>query len=122
MPTLAIAGGTSPSHGRSITIGIFEQYPEGQWTPLILSRSTKRPLWLQAVDPDERVKVVATDYSSKQSITDAIKGVHTFLSVVLTRDATQAETMIRMLDAALDAGVERFVPSYWGVGVNAWGR
>lgn len=120
MPTVAIAGGTSPSHGRSITIAILEQYSDGKWTPLILSRSAKRPLWLQAVDPHERVKIIAVDYNSKQSIVEAIKGAHALLSVLLTKDATQGETMIRMLDAAVDAGVQRFVPSYWGVGVNAW--
>lgn len=123
MSIVAIAGGTSASLGRAITTAILEQYPDGRWKPMILSRSTKRPLWLRAVDPQEtRVEIVAVDYASVDSIKAALVEVHTLLSVVLAKDGSQSETLIRLLSAAVDSGVKRYVPSYWGVGVDGWDK
>lgn len=68
------------------------------------------------------VEVIAVDYGSRESLAAALTGAHTLLSVILTKDATQAETMVRLLDAAVDSSVKRYVPSYWGVGTHAWDK
>lgn len=122
MPIVAIAGGTSPSLGRSLVLGVLEQHPDGKWAPLILSRSNKRPLWLQAIDPDAtRVKVAAVDYALQSSIAAQLKVAHTLISVA-TDLKDQPGLQIRLLDAACDAELKRFVPSYWAVGINGWKR
>ena len=120
MPVVAIAGGTSSGLGRAITIAILEQYGDGAWTPVILSRSETRPLWLQAVDPETHIHVLAVDYSSKSSLLDALQGVHTCISVILAKDFSHESTMVNLLDAAIEAGCSRYVPSHWGVGPLAW--
>lgn len=122
MPVVAIAGGTSPSLGRSITLAVLERYSLGEWTSIILSRYEKRPLWLQAIDPQKLVEVVAVDYGDKASIGRALKrnGVDICISVILTKDHNQLKVMIDLLDAAIEAGVKRFVPSYWGPSPQGW--
>lgn len=62
------------------------------------------------------------DYASVDSIKAALVEVHTLLSVVLAKDGSQSEILIRLLNAAVDSAVKRYVPSYWGVGVDGWDK
>lgn len=120
MPTLAVAGGTSPSLGRAIVTAVFAQT---SWNVLILSRSTRSPMWLRAIDQDaRRHKIAAVDYGSVDSLTTALKSqdVHTLASVTSAVDGTQAQTQINLLHASVNAGCKRFAPSQWGFGPKGW--
>ncbi|KAL5612644.1 hypothetical protein BROUX41_004261 [Berkeleyomyces rouxiae] len=120
MPTLALAGGTSPSLGRAIVTAVFAQT---SWNVLILSRSTRSPIWLRAIDQyTQRYKIAAVDYASVDSVARALAGqeVHTLVSVTSAVDGTQAQTQINLLQAAVSAGCKRLAPSQWGFGHKGW--
>ncbi|CAH0043779.1 unnamed protein product [Clonostachys solani] len=120
MPTLALAGGTSPSLGRAIVTAVFAHT---SWNVLILSRSTRPPIWLRAIDQHaKRHKIAAVDYGSVDSLATTLKGqaVHTLVSVTSAVDGTQAQTQINLLRAAVSAGCKRFAPSQWGFGPKGW--
>ncbi|KAL4770670.1 NmrA-like family protein [Aspergillus nidulans var. acristatus] len=123
MPILALAGGTSPSLGRAIVTALLAAPHGSRWKTVILSRSTERPLWLRAVDPDEvRVEVRAVDYLSVESLASALSGAHTTISVTSAVDGTQREIQLNLLHASVKAGCARFAPSQWGFGPAGWER
>ncbi|KAF2193936.1 NmrA-like family protein [Zopfia rhizophila CBS 207.26] len=120
MPTLALAGGTSPSLGRAIITTLLSQRPV-IWKIVILSRSSHIPFWLRAVDQaGTHSQICAVDYHSMESLASALKGVHTVVSVTSAIDGTQAQIQINLLNAAVKAGCERFAPSQWGFGLRGW--
>lgn len=112
MPLVVIAGGTSKSLGRSITQAIITAYPDGKWKPIILSRSDKPPSWASKL-PRSSFEIRKVDYSSPSSLDAALKGSHTVISVILGKDETHVTHQISLLEAAVRAGVKRFVPSDW---------
>ena len=57
------------------------------------------------------VKVVPVDYSSLESLTNAFRGQD---AVVSTLAMVAMDTQTRMIDAAIAAGVKRFLPSEFG--------
>ncbi|KAH7139051.1 hypothetical protein B0J11DRAFT_588692 [Dendryphion nanum] len=119
MPTLAIAGGTSASLGRAITTALLQN--ANQWNAVILSRTSRVPTWLRAVDPDSaRTQICAVDYMSTKSLQAALKGVDTVVSVTSAYDGTQPQIQINLLHAAVQAGCKRFAPSQWGFGPKGW--
>jgi hypothetical protein len=121
MPTLAIAGGTSPSLGRAITTATFASSHTSSWNIILLSRSARIPLWLRAVDQDEkRTDIRVVDYHDLESLTLALKDVHTVISVTCAVDGTQAQIQINLLKAAVNAGCKRFAPSQWSFGPIAY--
>lgn len=121
MPTLALAGGTSPSLGRAIVTAILEDQRLSAWNLVILSRSSHIPTWLRAIDPDAKRHIIhRVDYRSTDSLAHALQGVHTVVSVTSATDGTQATTQINLLDSALSAGCKRFAPSRWGLGCEGW--
>ncbi len=72
MITVAVAGGTAPGLGRAIVTAI-QQYPD-QLRVIVLSRQTSTvPSWLEESD----IEVRKVDYSSRDSLYDALRGVHT---------------------------------------------
>ncbi|KAF2740278.1 NAD(P)-binding protein [Polyplosphaeria fusca] len=117
MITIAIAGGTSLGLGRSI-VRAAKSYPS-QLQPIVLGRkSSQTPAWLE----QEGVEVRKVDYADENSLVEALKGVHTVLSVLLAKDGTWASTQISLLNASLRAGVSRFAPAEWGCGTRASAR
>lgn len=71
MITIAVAGGTSPGLGRDIVTALLAHPTD--FNPVILSRSSKRPTWLAALD----VEIRTVDYTSQSSLVSALAGVHT---------------------------------------------
>jgi len=121
MPTLAIPGGTSASLGRSIVNAVLAKQKPNKWNLVILSRSTRTPTWLRALDPKaDHHTIRAVDYSSVDSLTSALQGVHTVVSVTSAVDGTQAQTQINLLHATIRAGCKRFSPSQFGFGYKGW--
>ncbi|KAF2012742.1 NmrA-like family protein [Aaosphaeria arxii CBS 175.79] len=119
MPILAIAGGTSASLGRAITTSLLQNTK--QWNAVILSRTTRAPTWLRAVDPDsKRTQIRKVDYMSIESLHAALKDVDTVVSVTSAVDGTQPQIQKNLLHAAVQAGCKRFAPSQWGFGPKGW--
>lgn len=112
MVLVAIAGGTSPTLGRSIVSAILK---EGNHEVVILSRSDSSPNGCSKFKYGAPVRTV--DYSSVDSLTHGLAGVHTLISII---KANRSDQMVlshdNMLKAAKAAGVQRFAPSEWGMG------
>jgi uncharacterized protein YbjT (DUF2867 family) len=113
MALVAIAGGTSPTLGRSITTAILRS---GKHSPVILSRS-KAGSDDSAPTSKYGALIHYVDYDSVESLTKALEGVHTVISVLLCQDSSQMLSFhFNLIEAAEKAGCKRFVPSAWDGG------
>lgn len=113
MVLVAIAGGTSPSLGRSITTAILKS---GKHSPVILSRS-KAGSDDSASTSKYGAPIRYVNYGSVESLTKALEGVHTVISVLLCQDPSQMLSFhFNLIEAAEKAGCKRFVPSEWDGG------
>jgi hypothetical protein len=115
MPLVAIAGGSSPGLGRSITQAVVSTYPSGEWKPVVLSRTSTLPSWAVNL-PTSSLEIRKVDYTSQSSLESALEGCHTVISVILATDGTQSSSQIALLNAAIKVGCQRFVPSEWACG------
>jgi hypothetical protein len=109
MPIVAIAGGTSPTLGRSIVHAI--QSTSNINTPIILTRrsgSAPKTKWNAAVRQ--------VDYDNHISLVAALRGVHTVISVIKVVGEQWLTCQLALLQAAQEAGVKRFAPSEFGLG------
>lgn len=71
MITVAVPGGTSPGLGRAVVTAL-KQYAD--ITPVVLSRQASQiPQWLK----EAGVEVRRVDYTSEESLYNALQGVHT---------------------------------------------
>lgn len=109
MVLVAIAGGSSPTLGRSIITAILQA---GHHEPIILSRS--KP----GSEPGPPSKYGATiryiDYTSVSSLTEGLRGVHTVISVIVVVEPSEMLAHhANLLQAAVAAGCQRFAPSEW---------
>lgn len=118
MPLIAIAGGSSPTLGHSIIRAITSSPNTQNNTPVILSRTA------QTTDPRApNIPTRQVDYANHASLTSALRGVHTLVSVVkIHNPADWASAQLALLRAAREAGVRRFAPSEFGMGPLASGR
>jgi hypothetical protein len=122
MPSVVIAGGTSPSLGRSLTTAILTLTTH--WHPIILSRSSSTiPSWLAPLIAAKRITLLRVNYADHSALVTALKGVHTVISALgftpSATDETWFNTQIALLNAAKEAGAKRFAPSEFGIGVDA---
>jgi uncharacterized protein YbjT (DUF2867 family) len=112
MVLVAVAGGTSPTLGKSIVNAIIE---EGDHDVVILSRVNSESSRRSNVKYGAAVRVV--DYNSVDSLTHALTGVHTLISLLQSKHSDQMVLYHQnLLEAAKAAGVRRFAPSEWGMG------
>lgn len=100
---IAVAGGTSPTLGRSIVTAIKNTLN----TPIILTRKASKP----QVNPVPGVEVRPVDYTDHASLVQALKDVHTVISVLKIPGPEWLEYQTNLLRAAEEAGVKRFAPS-----------
>jgi len=56
---------------------------------------------------------VQVDYSDKDGLVKALKGVHTVLSFVADPSDPGSSAEKGLIDASIEAGVKRFAPSDW---------
>jgi uncharacterized protein YbjT (DUF2867 family) len=112
MVLVAVAGGTSPTLGKSIVNAIIE---EGDHEVVILSRVDSESSHRST--PKYGAAVRAVDYNSVDSLRHALTDVHTLISLI---NPKQSDQMVlyhqNLLEAAKAAGVKRFAPSEWGMG------
>lgn len=71
----------------------------------VLTRSKKPGTY------DASVKVIEVDFTSVESLTAALEGIEALVSTVTT---TAIESQTVLIDAAVAAGVRRFIPSEYG--------
>ncbi|KAM0716100.1 hypothetical protein Q7P37_008614 [Cladosporium fusiforme] len=109
MPTIAIAGGTSPTLGRSITRAI--QTTSTLHTPLILTRESP-----SAPATQHSAAVRQVNYANHKNLVAALQDVHTLIIVIKVTGPQWLDVQIALLDAAREAGVKRFAPSEFGMG------
>lgn len=109
MPIIAIAGGTSPTLGRSIVTSILSTSNKN--TPVILTRQSPT-----APRTAHGAAVRQVDYSNPISLAAALQGVHTLISVIAVVGPQWLDVQLALLRAAREAGVKRFVPSEFGLG------
>jgi NmrA-like family len=125
MPSIAIAGGASPSLGRSLVQGILTLAPH--WKITILSRpSSSVPSWLSPILESGRANLRRVNYADHAALVSALRsvGAHTVISALgftfsSSSDGSWFSTQIALLTAAVEAGVKRFAPSEFGAGVHA---
>ena len=107
MVKVAVAGGTG-GLGLHIVEGIVET---GKHEVVVLSRKPTHPV-LEKLG----VTIVPVSYDDPASLERALTGVHTVISTIaaLTKDEL-TRPQLALLDAAVKAGVKRFVPSEFGL-------
>ncbi|KAM0329235.1 hypothetical protein ACHAQA_004535 [Verticillium albo-atrum] len=101
---VALAGATG-SVGSVILESLLES---GKFNITILARKAH-----PSSSPTVKTNVV--DFESLDALTEALKGQHALLDATLTPDASVA---LRLIDAAVAAGVSRFVPSEYSLDPN----
>lgn len=123
MVRVAVAGGSSPTLGRSIVTALLNG---GKHDVVILSSKTSgtvrtSSLYSTGDERSSRVSVLCVDYGSIDSLASALHDVHTLISVLKVPDP---DTMIayhsNMLKACVVAKVSRFVPSAWSLGPGSY--
>lgn len=100
---IAVAGGTSPTLGRSIVTAVTQTENK----PVILSRQTGN----SAPTTKYGAEVRPVDYTDHASLVEALKDVHTLISVIKVPGPEWKSYQINLLNAAKEAGVKRFAPS-----------
>ncbi len=109
MVLAAIAGGTSPTLGRSIVTAILKA---GNHKPVILSRC--KPEADSAPTSQHGAEIRYVDYTSVPSLARGLEGVHTVISVLNPTDPSEMLNYhSNLLEAARSAGCKRFAPSEW---------
>jgi NmrA-like family len=98
--TVAVAGASG-----NLGPAILNQLLAAGFTVTALTRADSRSTFPSAV------KVVPVDYDSLDSLTAALKGQDALVSTLAT---LAIGAQIRLIDAAIAAGVKRFIPSEFG--------
>lgn len=102
MPTVALAGATT---GLGLTILRHFAATRGSHTLVLLSRTTQ-PSWTA-----QGIRVRTVDYTSHTSLVQALKGVHTVLSLIGGSAEALRDSQLALIAAAKEAKVRRFAPS-----------
>ena len=118
---IAVAGGTSPTLGTSIVNALADS---STCTPFIISRLKKDQQQppAQSTCFGKTVEIRYVNYEDESSITNALKDIHTVISVIKIVGPSWGPTQIALLNAAKKAGVKRFAPSEFELGPLAAGR
>ncbi|KAJ8097635.1 hypothetical protein POJ06DRAFT_261957 [Lipomyces tetrasporus] len=98
--SVAIAGASG-----SLGPHVLKALVDANFQVTVLTRSKKQGAF------DASVKVVEVDFTSVESLTAALKGID---GLVSTMAAAAIENQTVLIDAAIAAGVKRFMPSEYG--------
>ncbi|WQF75250.1 Putative NmrA-like domain, NAD(P)-binding domain superfamily [Colletotrichum destructivum] len=61
---------------------------------------------------------VQTTYQDKADLVKILNGTQTVISFIVAHTDPEAETAKRLIDASIEAGVQRFAPSEWATGAS----
>ncbi|KAH7159717.1 hypothetical protein B0J13DRAFT_580930 [Dactylonectria estremocensis] len=104
MGKVAVAGGSS-NVGREVIDRILLR---GNHEVVVLSRKGSDH------EPINGVTWLTVDYDDQDSLSRAMKGVHTVLSFIAALDSeSSARSQMNIIDACIANGVKRFAPSEW---------
>ncbi|WP_144712241.1 NmrA family NAD(P)-binding protein [Curtobacterium pusillum] len=103
--TVLVAGATGDLGGR-----IVRELREHDTHVKVLTRSTSANRG-GTPDHDDHVEVVTADYSDHAALTAALAGVDVVVSAVSGTRSVIVDTQRALLRAAVEAGVDRFIPS-----------
>ncbi|KAJ6096961.1 hypothetical protein N7486_007707 [Penicillium sp. IBT 16267x] len=99
---VAVAGGTSPTLGASIVSALLAT--QGRYTPVILSRESKRGVSrLSPLQQNVEIRYA--------SLVTALRDVGVVISVLLIPGPDWVTAQVNLLHAAEEAGCRRFAPS-----------
>lgn len=113
---VAIAGGTSPTLGASITSALIAT--NGRYVPVVLTREKQsEPLVGLSLPPGIEIRCV--DYHSHASLVAALRDVEIVISVLLVPGPDWVTSQVNLLHAAEEAGCRRFAPSEFALGSEA---
>ncbi|XP_014560864.1 hypothetical protein COCVIDRAFT_88297 [Bipolaris victoriae FI3] len=106
MVKIAVAGGT----GNVATCMLKEAIASNQHDIVIFTRSApSKP------HPSPRVSYFQVDYTSRDALTTALRGVHTVLSFFVVHLDVDNIGQKNLIHASIAAGVSRFAPSEWSI-------
>ncbi|TVY88304.1 Isoflavone reductase-like protein, partial [Lachnellula willkommii] len=93
--------------GASGNVGphVLKALADAQFQVTVLTRSKKPGAY------DSSVRVIEVDFTSVESLTAALQGIDALVSTV---SSTAIEGQTILIDAAITAGVKRFIPSEYG--------
>ncbi|KAK6603050.1 NmrA-like family protein [Botrytis cinerea] len=103
MVKIVLAGGAG-NVGREVLEALLA---EGKHEIKVFSRKEVPDL------SSEGVTVNVVDYSDKAALVNALEGVDTVLSFIITFNDPNNQSQINLIDACIEAGVRRFAPSEW---------
>ncbi|KAM0148892.1 hypothetical protein ACHAPG_009754 [Botrytis cinerea] len=103
MVKIVLAGGAG-NVGREVLEALLA---EGKHEIRVFSRKEVPDL------SSEGVTVNVVDYSDKAALVNALEGVDTVLSFIITFNDPNNQSQINLIDACIEAGVRRFAPSEW---------
>ncbi|TGO47019.1 hypothetical protein BCON_0297g00140 [Botryotinia convoluta] len=103
MVKIVLAGGAG-NVGREILEALLA---EGKHEIKVFSRKDVPDLTTQGVTVD------IVDYIDKKALVDALEGVDTVLSFIVTINDPDNRAQKTLIDACIEAGVRRFAPSEW---------
>jgi hypothetical protein len=118
---VAVAGGTSPTLGTAIVNALAESTT---CTPVILSRLNQGGQQPQTKTSSSGIPISIryVEYNNTTSLVNALRDVHTVISVIKIPGPDWATYQINLLNAATQAGVKRFAPSEFEQGALADGK
>ncbi|EXJ82579.1 hypothetical protein A1O3_06392 [Capronia epimyces CBS 606.96] len=90
---------------------VVKAFLDADFQVTVLTRSTKSGTGTGKGTYNSRVKVVPVDFTSVESLAAALKGIDALVSTVAGA-AIESQTVL--IDAAVAAGVKRFIPSEYG--------
>jgi len=102
MVTVALAGA---SGGLGLTVLRHFAANRGDHNIVLLSRFPQTYWTAQGID------IRTVDYTSRASVVQALKGVHTVLSLIGGSAEALRDSQLALIAAAKEAGVQRFAPS-----------
>ncbi|KIW10212.1 hypothetical protein PV08_11173 [Exophiala spinifera] len=111
LPHIALVGATG-TLGRSI----FKALVSASFPLTILTRAGGRSKIPLPPDSDATVQVKEVDYASHRSLVEALSGADVVVSALGSQDLFAAQKSL--IDASVEAGVQRFLPSEYGNGAN----
>lgn len=114
MPTIAIAGGTSPTLGTAI-VNALRASGAGHRIVILSSRRASDP------HPASDTSVRTVDYADVSVLYYALSDVDILISVLKVPGPEWTTYQINLLQAAITAGVKRFAPSEFELGPQADG-
>ncbi|KAL1592008.1 hypothetical protein SLS60_011600 [Paraconiothyrium brasiliense] len=104
MVKIALAGGSGDVASEIIEVLVAAKKHD----IIVLSRSVKPKR-----ETPLGVTFATVDYNNLEQLTRALTGVHTILSFVSEGDDPASTVQKKIIDAAVQAGVQRFAPSEW---------